>query len=165
MYRVVNNNCSCLALSVFVCYCLVVMPRVQTIPDHLRFFARIDKFHMECPKCAGMIYSHTDSKRKTLGYNFLTGRVRCPYCRFIFALGIVAYPAIAHVRTGYQRPPDQKPTWGELLQLRGLLGGHYIAAAKRPDDHLNLYVETECRCQPDDRGYPCPIHRPAPPNE
>ena len=137
------------------------MPRVPTLPDHLRFFARIEKFHMECPKCAGMIFSHTSSRRRTLGFNSLTGRVTCSGCRFLMALGLLAYPVTRDV-VGYRRPADQKPTWGELLQLRELYGGHYIAEAKRPSDHLNLYVEAECRCEPDDRGRPCPIHRPNP---
>lgn len=148
------------------------MPRVQEIPTHLRFFARIDKFHMECPRCAKLILSQkrlrdATNYRQISGFNPLNGRLFCPSCGFGMGLGLLCYPLLLRAHAGSHRPPDQKPTWQELLQLRELSGGFYVGEAKAPLDHRNLYVEAECRCRPDDRvwGSPCPIHSPKGPVE
>ena len=94
--------------------------------------------------------------RRIAGFNPITGRLRCPYCTMIMALGLLAYPVRSRGRKGPVRPADQKPTWRELLAMRALVGGFYLPEAKLPGDHLNLYVEDECRCG--HSSIPCPIH-------
>lgn len=144
------------------------MPKISEMPDSTRFFGRVEQLQCECPKCGYLILTSaqptTDTRRRArrgsvsrpTGYNYLAGRLRCPKCQRHFGVGLLLYPLSQHVAKGV--PPDWRPTWQELLEMRSRFGGHYLDQVKRPGDHQNLYVEAECICGPEDRGQVCPIH-------
>lgn len=151
------------------------MTRPQALPlDTLRFFARIDRFTCECPRCGQLIIAHFDRKvgeirkqqaqRKRparglhLTYNPLTSRLTCPSCTRVFAVGLLLYPVSAH-HPGAM-PVDSRPSWQQLLTLRQEAGGYFLPGRKhRGAEPVNQAVELPCIC----RRHPklragCPIH-------
>jgi hypothetical protein len=138
------------------------MPRVPDLPKHLRFFARLEKFHCECPKCGRVISTFTKrskSQQPFAVWNPITGRLRCPYCNTQYGTGLLLYP-VATRKPGVHehRPYDWTPTWQQLRELRALSPGRYvIGEAERSGDFRNLVVEAECQCEADQR-WECPLH-------
>ena len=143
------------------------MPRPDTLPQGvLRFFARVDRFTCECPRCGQLIQAHFDrssgisvgevrrkeAQRKTiklrgrhLTYNPLTSRLTCPRCRRLFAVGLLLYPV--QERSRQQQPQDTQPTYKQLLALRQLQGGGFLVNTPiRGRDSVNLAVQGTCTC-------------------
>lgn len=140
------------------------MPKSTLLPDHFRFFARIEKFHLACPKCGTMILSQRKTRRHrayviTEQWNPLLGEMRCSGCRTAFGMGLLLYPIQYYGTMRRTIPPDLKPTWQEMHQLRQLREGHLVKAGKRPPESANIYVETTCLCDPAG-SHGCPLHDP-----
>jgi hypothetical protein len=148
-------------------------PRVPRVPpDTLRFFARIDRFTCECPRCGQIIQAHFDraigqirreqaeNKRPARGlrmtYNPLSSRLTCPQCRRTFGVGLLLYPV--HPRATGRQPVDTRPTYQQLMDIRQQAGGFFVHQPKRGADPVNLAVEAECSCPPRGRRSDCPIH-------
>jgi hypothetical protein len=152
-----------------------LMPRVPKLPaGSLRLFGRVDRFTVECPRCAELISATYErrmpighvrraeaarkrpSAKQTIIYNPLTSRLCCPRCRRTFAVGLVLYPV--HPRSQPQQPDDTRPTWEQLLELRQLGAGFYIPETIKGKDPVNLFVERECPCEGGKVVLDCPIH-------
>lgn len=158
------------------------MPRPPTLPPD-RFFARVDRFVCECPRCGLVIQVNwaqdTGDARELswrrerrgrasqirvkgdrshdLIYNPLTSRLTCPACRVSFGIGLVAYPLVR--RAPSRQPSDQKPTWQQMLALRQRSSGYLSAEPIKGDDPVNVACVAECTC-PDTASWHtgCPIH-------
>ncbi len=154
------------------------MPRVPKLPaGSLRLFGRVDRFTVECPRCAQLISAHFDRRMpighvrraeatkarpstrrnsKDLVYNPLTSRLCCPRCRRIWAVGLLLYPV--HERSQGQQPDDTRPSWQQLLELRQLGGAFLANKPIRGRDSVNLYVEAPCTCERGRIAPDCPVH-------
>lgn len=156
------------------------MPRLPALPENQRFFARIDRFTLECPRCGQISQAHfdravsmvrrqqanqhrPDSTRHTgnkggkrLIYNPLTSRFQCPACGRVFGVGLLLYP-VAH-RVASRQPVDTRPTYQQLMDIRRLSGGFLVDKALRGEESVNIFVELPCLCP--DRGSSriCPVH-------
>lgn len=159
------------------------MPRLPALPDNQRFFARVDSFTCECPRCGQIIQArydravhmvrrqqaqqkrptgsrggsgHMGGEGKRLTYNPLTSRLQCPSCRRTFGIGLLAYPVDA--RATARQPEDSKPTYQQLLEIRRLAGGFLVPASLRGDAPVNIAVELECDCPDRGSSRHCPVH-------
>lgn len=150
------------------------MSRPHTLPGdpRQRFFARIDRFVCECPKCGELILAYFDSsprarrfrkqkdredgRTRASVYNPLTATVCCPGCRKAFGVGLLLWPL--QERKQRKTPPDIKPTWKQLLELRrsggGFMGDHPIDGA----EEVNAAIVADCLCQDGGLHMGCPIH-------
>ena len=128
------------------------MPRGNFIPFEPteRFFARLQSFEMECPRCGKILVVGRGKPHDHL-YNRVTSIMECPKinvrdettvvtkhpgCGMKFLIGIVAWP----IRKGHQpkaRPPDHVPTDRQLNRLRELSRGIWSNLPKRRGDSLN----------------------------
>jgi hypothetical protein len=139
----------------------------EQIPPHHRFFARIEAFHCVCPVCGKLWRSKTPGGRvsktrlRAAGFNDVRGVAQCPHCTRKFGVGLLLHPVEPrHPLWGAGvRPPDQIPSFDEAEALRLYLGGYYLKQRIKPGDHLNLYVEAECRCNRDPEQCPIVSHR------
>lgn len=152
------------------------MPRDPKAPaDAMRFFARIDQFTCECPKCGQLIVvkfgrpvgkirrylaSRPTPKQQrvhtSLAYNPLTSRLECPQCLRIFGVGLILWPVRPRAAAG--QPPDTKPSYRQLLEIRRHLQGFAPFLPITTRDPVNWAVEEPCTCP--DGGYlsTCPVH-------
>lgn len=121
-----------------------------------RFFARIRKMDLECPRC-GEVYHCTGGKGP---YQARLARFECPSCGLTLGIGVVAFPS----KGGHLRPPpDWRPTVEQALSLRNqAVGGVHLAERRGWTDPHNVVIREGCRCQVMKRGlviHPdCPIH-------
>jgi rubredoxin len=149
-------------------------------PGSLRFFARIDRFTCECPRCAQVIQVSFDrvsflrrdaakgSKKWQrsggfVGFNPLTQQLICPRCKRTFGVGLLMYPVKPYnIPT---QPYDTRPTWEQLNAIRQMAGGYFerhnpIVAA----DAVNIAVRGICWCYVDEETggvvyiETCPVH-------
>lgn len=156
------------------------MPR-----NRRRLFGRVDRFTVECPRCAEIIraaFSNVGHSRRmeaarhrpTRGvgderpraeatiYNPLTQRLTCPRCRQVFAVGLVLYRVRA--RTMAEQPHDSRPTWRQLLALRQLSSAVYLEEsvhlhrAITGKDSVSILVESTCQCVEGEPDALCPVH-------
>jgi hypothetical protein len=155
------------------------MPQQLEAPPGVRFFARIDRFHCECPSCAGMIVADLDPRRSrerdilakratsreraradsTHPYNPFSCVLRCPWCRRTFMVGLLLWSVAEGAHVDRRQPPDTKPTRRQLAQLRAYADGRWPVATRRAGDAVNIAVVVECTCPPPDGWAPaCPIH-------
>jgi hypothetical protein len=149
------------------------MPRSPRLDAAGRFFARLDRFVCECPRCGHLIHAYFDqpagSVRKDLRqgiplrgrertYNPLTSRLTCPACRKTWAAGLLLYPVAR--RKAARQPADQKPTEAQLLQLRQYAGGFLAAQVIAGNDAVNVAVTADCTCPEGKGGWApaCPVH-------
>jgi len=143
------------------------MPHVPKSPEGIRFFARIDRFHCECPACGAMIVAHKDpsipkthsafKRRRATQYNPIASQLTCPECRRTFGVGLVLWP----LRRGARRtnlPADHQPTLRELRALAGQAYGLWASEIKRQGDALNLAIDAECICPPGGWRGDCLVH-------
>lgn len=124
-----------------------------------RFFARVERFTMECPHC-GKVLSSGD------GYDIRTARFQCSACEHVYVIGLLAWPAPKGRGAG-RTPDDQIPGPRQLLQLRADGGGFWLPDALRqrgtmdrsnltagdrpePEDEIDL----ELTLRPPDGGPP-----------
>lgn len=148
------------------------MPRLPRNPADpgQRFFAQINRFICECPKCGYLIHAYFDQKTRTLPrggkpaparscvYNPLSSRLTCPQCRRTWGVGLLVYPVAQRVQS--RQPADQRPTLEQLLTLRSYGGGWLSPTEIRGADEMNLVITAECVC-PDVAGglsMACPVH-------
>lgn len=124
--------------------------------DGDRFFARIRKLDMECPRCAEIYHLGT----KSGPYNHRLGQFSCPSCGLVLTLGVIAYPATS--APSKQAPPDWKPSYRQALAIRSAVGGVIAQIAKGWTDPHNVVIREGCKCSIHRRGlivHPgCPIH-------
>jgi hypothetical protein len=142
------------------------MPHVPKPPDGTRFFARIDKFHCECPACGAIIVAHRDGtrgsehsafkRRRAVQYNLIASQLTCPDCRRTFGVGLMLWP-LKRARKRADLPADHQPTLRELRALAGLAYGIWATEVKRQGDALNIAIDAECICVEGWRG-DCPVH-------
>lgn len=83
-----------------------------------RFFARVERFTLECPHC-GMVHSSVDA------YDPRTARWKCHGCDWTYVIGLLAWPAPRGLGAG-RTPDDQIPGPRELAQLRADGGGFWM---------------------------------------
>ena len=156
------------------------MPQQLTAPPATRFFARIDRFHCECPNCANLIVGDLDpqrsrerdilAKRATLRprghrrigahpYNPYSCVLTCPWCRHKFMVGLLLWSVPGGSHIDRRQPPDTKPTRRQLAQLRAYAHGWWAEQLLRTGGHVNVAVVAECTCPPPDGWAPaCPVH-------
>ncbi len=142
------------------------MPHVPNAPRGVRFFARVDRFHCECPNCGQLIVAGKDPtasperlrhlrRRQTL-YNPMSSTLYCPGCRKAFGVGLLLWPlGRAHGKT---TPADQVPTRRQLRELAQYAQGIWPEDPKHPGDPLNLAIDSDCTCPPGGWKPHCPVH-------
>jgi len=154
-------------------------PRIPHMPDEtLRFFARVDRFTCECPRCGQIIQAHFDrnisrvrqdeARKKTptsrssrgegkrLTYNPLSSRLTCTQCRRTFGVGLLLYPV--EPRATGRQPPDTRPTSDQLLEIRRLSGGFLVKGKIAAEAEVNLAIENSCTCPDRGTSRHCPVH-------
>jgi len=116
-----------------------------------RFFARIERATLECPRC-GYVYQ-ISSRVPSATWDPMTARFTCTNrtsgssCGKTYILGVVAWPIIPAPKVASATPRDQVPNERQLVQLRKEGGGWWLAdeariSTARPDD-TNLTTEDE----------------------
>lgn len=115
------------------------------IPDHrprlqraTRFFARPERFLLECPHC-GMVY-RCNSTLKQMWWDPWTSTFTCNRrsqtpaagdgiggCGRVYVIGIVAWPVTQRSRRSPTLPKDQIPGPRELSQLRADGSGWWLS--------------------------------------
>lgn len=125
--------------------------------DADKFFARIRNLDMECPRCGAVHHCNGI----TGPYRSQTGRFKCPGCKVVLAIGVIAYPVTTTTRQ-HETPDDWVPDARQALALRNQNPG--LAAMKRrsPLGPRNIVLREGCRCLPKGTAlvvHPaCPIH-------
>jgi hypothetical protein len=144
------------------------VPHQPTAPPGKRFFARIDRFHCECPACGHLLIARSDSARAfkdrlyrsaTL-YNPVLSRVRCPGCHTVYGVGLLLWPSPAGRPKLGEIPLDHRPTRRQLATLRQYAYGIWAREPKRQGDELNVALDQECTCPQVEGGWApgCPVH-------
>lgn len=144
-------------------------------------FARVDRFHVECPNCLTIIVSDVDPKRATRIYKRgkrLTGRqaratanpfhpynpylqqLRCPTCERIYFVGLLLWQPRANTRSLNKPPLDTVPTPQQRAQLRQLARSTFGRQRKRAGDPVNVHTELEDDL-PELAPAPAPLDEPA----
>lgn len=98
-----------------------------------RFYARPERFTMECPAC-GKVLASAEC------YDVRTARLQCPSCDHVYVIGILAWPSPRGIGAG-TTPDDQIPGPRQLAQLRADGGGFWMPDALRQRgtmDHSNI---------------------------
>lgn len=144
------------------------MPHVPTAPAGVRFWARLDSFHCECPACGQVLIARRESrrqipkiKRRSIQYDPIASRLTCPACRRVFGVGLLLWPLRAGGRSSMHKiPADHKPTRRQLRQLAQYSYGIWTTEIKRQGEALNLAIDAECTCPELDGGWreSCPVH-------
>lgn len=127
----------------------------QRLTRATRFFARLERATLECPRC-GHVYTIT-TRQPSANWDPATARFTCtnktPQCARVYVLGVVAWPIAAVPHVASATPRDQVPHERQLAQLRREGGGWWLApeaAQRRPrPDETNLTLE-ETRPDHDD---------------
>lgn len=153
------------------------MPRLPALPDNaLRLYGRIDRFTVECPRCATLIRaafkniaqtrrqeakktrpSAKDPGNPTVAvFNPLTQRLTCPQCRRVFAVGLLLYPVASRMNPG--QPYDTAPTWKQLLEERQLCSAFILQQPIKGAASVNILVESACSCEGRALAPSCPVH-------
>lgn len=145
------------------------MPHESTAPAGTRFFARLDRFHCECPSCACLIVAakdpnQTPARLRRMGarlttYNPLTSTLYCPRCRRSFGVGLLLWP-IQRGGRKHQIPADHQPTRRQLRDLAQYAYGIWADEVKKQGDALNVAVDQACTCPQEEGGWAprCPVH-------
>lgn len=143
------------------------MPHVPKMPPGTRFFARIDRFHCECPSCGSLIVAAKDPgekgrnlarlRRKLTTYNPITAVLYCPHCRKSYGVGLVLWPM--HRGSSPTRiPTDHQPTRRQMRELATKSYGIWTEEIKRQGDELNLAIDEPCSCPAEGWHAGCPVH-------
>ena len=149
------------------------MSRPPYAPSGQRFFARIDRFHCECPHCANIILGERKGvsretfrvqarkrvRRVAQAYNEISSTLRCPYCLRVWQVGLILWP----IKLGPQpqgMPKDCKPTRAQMAQLAQYSVGIVAKQRIMKGDSVNVCVTAECTCPMGIGGWDtgCPIH-------
>lgn len=108
-------------------------PRLQKAT---RFFARPQRFTLECPHCGLVYICNSNAPKQAAHWERNTSTFRClgeTGCERAYLIGIVAWPVSsrAHIKG---KPRDQVPGPRELAQLRAEGGGWWM-----PDSEKQRY--------------------------
>lgn len=145
------------------------MPHAPATPPGTRLFARLDRFHCECPQCGTLLIASKDPKkasgyravghRAATQYNPLTSRLTCSNCRRVWGVGLVLWP-VRQGRSSSTIPEDHRPTRKQLAQLRQYTVGIAPDQDICQGDPLNLAIDGECTCPDVEGGWrrSCPVH-------
>jgi hypothetical protein len=145
------------------------MPHQPTAPPGIPFFARIDRFHCECPNCTTMIVAHKDPtlsgailerlKHGRTLYNPISSVLCCPKCRRTFGVGLLLWSIAPGGQRGFA-PADHQPTRRQLAALAKYSYGIWVAEPKRQGEPFNVAVDGECTCPREAGGWrpSCPVH-------
>lgn len=142
------------------------MPHAPSAPPGTRFFARVDRFHCECPACGQLIVAHKDKnvqhltagrKRRGTMYNPISSTLYCPRCRAAYGVGLLLWPLR---RGGGKRtvPADHQPTRRQLRELSQYSYGIWTTEIKAQGDELNIAIDQECSCPVLGWRESCPVH-------
>lgn len=123
----------------------------QRLTRATRFFARIERATLECPRC-GYVYTIT-SRQPSANWDPTTARFTCTNkttgssCGRSYVLGLVAWPIGQGASAASQTPEDQVPGPRQLAQMRREGGGWWLAdeakqTLRRPQE-TNLTLEEE----------------------
>jgi hypothetical protein len=163
------------------------MPTTPTPPPADRFFARIERFQCACPSCGRLLnstqdqghlarhFKHSKEARTTdkyrkrartvtaasqLTWNPYTQRLRCPWCRYQFVVGLLVFPVGDGLKGSgaFDPPPDVAPTRSERLELRRLAGGYCAEESYAYGAPVNHYVPAPCSCPEKGWIVSCPVH-------
>lgn len=112
-------------------------PPEQRLAHSTRFFARLQSFDLECPRC-GTVYQIrlgpspkkgrvTPNAQKN--WDPTTGRFTCTTreCARTYVLGILAWPITPSPNVASTPPADQVPSPRQLAQMRREGGGWWMA--------------------------------------
>lgn len=146
------------------------MPHQLSPPPGTRFFARLDKFHCECPACGTLIIAHKDgglnrdrrafTRRRLTQYNPITSTLYCHHCRRAFGVGLILWP-LSRGGGAKRIPEDHRPTRRQIHDLAQSAYGLWAREVKRAGESLNVAIDQECICpQPDGWAPSCPVHPP-----
>lgn len=156
------------------------MPKVNKLPASTRFFARVERFVCECPRCGSIILAHiqpasgqsrtqmlTERRRRwTRGfvpgapYNPVTCRLTCPSCRRTWGVGLILWPVPrSGGGRGVLQPPDARLSARQRTEMRQYSEGRFAHLPLAKGGEHNLAVTSECTCpMPDGMDMGCPIH-------
>jgi hypothetical protein len=123
----------------------------QRLARATRFFARIERAILECPRC-GKVYQ-VSSRSPSPNWDPMTARFTCTNkstggtCGRTYVLGLVAWPIIPTPKVASATPRDQVPNERQLVQLRQEGGGWWLAKEAgqrsiRPEE-TNLTLEDD----------------------
>ena len=124
-------------------------PRLQ---QATRFFARPQRFTLECPAC-GIIYTCNSAERQ-VHWDYKTATFRCDGfggCERSYVIGILAWPTTGK---GRGKPRDQVPDPRQLASLRAEGGGWWM-----PDGELRRSTTVH------ETNLTTEMERPTPPEE
>jgi hypothetical protein len=143
------------------------MPHQPTAPPGTRFFARVDRFHCECPSCGALIVAAKDprleatsprlKRRRGTTYNPISSVLHCWSCRTTFGVGLLLWP-LGRGGRKHRIPADHQPTRRQLRELAQYSCGIWAAEIKRQGDSLNVAIDQECTCTPPGWSPGCPVH-------
>lgn len=144
------------------------MPHAPSAPPGTRFFARVDRFHCECPSCGTLCVASKDAdvrhlvagrRRRTTMYNPISSTLYCPGCRKAWGVGLLLWPL---ARGGGKRtiPADHQPTRRQLRELAQYSYGIWTSEITRQGAELNIAIDQECTCPRSEGGWKpsCPVH-------
>lgn len=144
------------------------MPHQPGPPPGTRFFARLDRFHCECPACGALLVAHKDGRidrshsafkrSRATAYNPITSVLWCYRCRRSFGCGLILW-SFRSGGSGRKIPADHRPTRRQLHDLQRGAYGIWALEIKRSGEELNVAIDQECSCpQPDGWDPICPVH-------
>lgn len=150
------------------------------IPSHAgpRLFARIDRFHVECPKCLTLIVSDSDPRldartftpteqkgtkrvrarreraepNKAHPYNPYLAQLRCPVCSAVYFVGLLLWSPKPNARTLNLPPSDTVPTPQQRAALRARAASYWAKRTQAAGGKVNRDAG-ECSCPEE-----CPVH-------
>lgn len=147
--------------------------RTPAPPPGSRFFARVDQFHCECPRCGRIVLgrptvnsrspavyqARAHHRQVRSAYNPLTSTLRCPGCHAVYQVGLLLWPVRKGVWGRDERiPADQRPTRDQMRQLRQYATGWYAEELRKKGQETNVFVTAECTCPWGGWATACPIH-------
>lgn len=99
----------------------------QRLARATRFFARVERATLECPRC-GSVYQ-ISARTKSANFDPMTARFHCTTdgCKRTYVIGIVAWPIIPAPKVASATPRDQVPNERQLAALRKEGGGWWLA--------------------------------------
>lgn len=157
------------------------MPHVTTMPAGSRFFARLDRFECECPKCGQVLTPMTGTAHlphylkenrtrlrtvarhnpahkhiRKLTWNPYTQRLHCPYCQSTFIAGLILWSVREGQWPPLTPPPDAVPDPRQMLQLRSMARGWWALDRRLRDQEAN--IAASCSCPDRGTSRTCSLH-------
>src|SRR5712675_1490436 len=157
--------------------------RQSTPPRGTRIFARVDRFVLECPSCALLLFGSESPRRGFMreggrararlrhgfrssqaAFNPFSSRLRCPSCHTTFGIGLLVWPVKQAGKSRVAQPADQRAStaqWHAWAEHRAQMLSIVPEERKGFGDPMNVYLTPECICPDTNEGWTpaCPVHR------